>query len=181
MNEGTQLIESGAKLASESGGALDMINEQINLLNDMVIQVATAAEEQGTATGDIAENIRQISTLSQSSTENVQQIATLSQEAMQGTQEIAGLIQNSSTGVQQISQASKESNTGIQQIASVSQQSATGAQQSAQSSLQLAELSDQLQQLVGQFKLGENGEIQSATLVGLPRESDLALPKFQHK
>lgn len=99
MEQSVQEVEKGTERAARSGGAISDIIDQINSVNSQVGQIATAAEQQTATTGEITNNIHQIS----------------------------GVIQ----------------------------ETAKGAQDSAQAASMLAGLAEDLQQLVGQFKLAQ--------------------------
>jgi len=60
MEEGVREVETGTSEAAKSGVALESILEQISALTMQVNQIATAAEEQTATTGEITNNIQQI-------------------------------------------------------------------------------------------------------------------------
>lgn len=60
MEEGVHEVENGTNEAAKSGEALQSILHQIDDLSLQVSQIATAAEEQTATTGEIANNIQQI-------------------------------------------------------------------------------------------------------------------------
>jgi len=60
MEEGVREVETGTSEAAKSGIALESILDQISALNMQVNQIATAAEEQTATTGEITNNIQQI-------------------------------------------------------------------------------------------------------------------------
>jgi len=87
MGEGVREVEKGSTDASKSGEALQSILQQISDLSMQVNQIATAAEEQTTTTGEISSNIQQITAVvqltangSQESAAAATQLARLSEE-----------------------------------------------------------------------------------------------------
>lgn len=75
MEAGVKEVEIGTTDASRSGRALEQILEQINLVNDQVRQIATAAEQQTATTQEITSNIYQITEVVQGSSAGTQQSA----------------------------------------------------------------------------------------------------------
>lgn len=87
MGEGVREVEKGSIDAAKSGEALQSILQQINDLSMQVNQIATAAEEQTATTGEISNNIQQITAVvqmtangSQESAAAATQLARLSEE-----------------------------------------------------------------------------------------------------
>jgi methyl-accepting chemotaxis protein len=97
MEQGVRQVEAGTAEAAKSGEALTGIMEQISAVSMQVNQIATAAEQQSATTGQISDN--------------------------------------------------------IQQITEVVEATAAGAHQSAAAAAHLKGNADELQRLVGQFKL----------------------------
>ena len=65
MEEGNSEVERGTQEAARSGRALEDILEQINAVTTQANQIATAAEEQTATTGEISNNMMQITTVVQ--------------------------------------------------------------------------------------------------------------------
>ena len=103
MEAGVHEVENGTSEAARSGEALKEILEEINAVSMQVNQISTAAEEQTATTGEISNN--------------------------------------------------------MQQITEVVLETANGAQQSAGAASRLASLADDLQKLVGRFKLSETASV----------------------
>ena len=60
MEEGVHEVEKGAVSSHKSGQALEEIMDRINEVTMQINQIATAAEEQNASTGDVTNNILQI-------------------------------------------------------------------------------------------------------------------------
>lgn len=65
MNDGTTMVETGVDLAHEAGEALRQVVEGSQKVTDMIMQIATAAEQQSTVSSEISGNVEKISNLSQ--------------------------------------------------------------------------------------------------------------------
>ncbi|SNB46527.1 methyl-accepting chemotaxis protein [Geobacter sp. DSM 9736] len=86
MNEGVKDVERGTEEAAKSGVALQDILEQINSVTIQVSQIATAAEQQTATTGEISNNMQQITAV-------VQETARGAQESASAAQQLAGLAE----------------------------------------------------------------------------------------
>ncbi len=75
MQEGTREVEQGKILVNKSGQVLKEIIDGNERLTDIVIQVATASEQQSVTAEQISRNIESISSITQESTSGIQQIA----------------------------------------------------------------------------------------------------------
>ncbi len=60
MDEGVKEVENGTTDAERSGVALEQILSEIDAVSEQVHQIATAAEEQSATTGEITDNIHQM-------------------------------------------------------------------------------------------------------------------------
>ena len=75
MEAGVREVETGTVEAGKSGSALEEILQQINSVTMQVNQIATAAEEQTAATGEISGNIHTINEVVQGSATSARQSA----------------------------------------------------------------------------------------------------------
>ncbi|MBI5756058.1 MAG: methyl-accepting chemotaxis protein [Nitrospirae bacterium] len=91
MNEGTSEVESGVMLAHKSGEALRQIVEDAQKITDMILQIATTAEEQSSVSSEISRNVEKISCLSQENNTAASQTARASDDLL-----------NLATGLQQM-------------------------------------------------------------------------------
>lgn len=87
MDQGVREVELGTRDAAKSGTALESILAQIGDLSMQVNQIATAAEEQTATTGEITNNIQQI-------TAAVQVAANGSQESAAASAQLARLSED---------------------------------------------------------------------------------------
>jgi len=112
----------------ESVSAIESIVAIINEINTIVVSVATAIEEQSATTREISNNVSQAGTGVQEVNENVNQ-----------TSVVAGTVTEE---IQQVSQASGEISTGSGQV--------------NDSAAELSRLAENLNEMVGRFKLNQN-------------------------
>lgn len=78
--------------ASEAGAALRRIEEQVQVINDMNAQIASAAEEQTAVSNDISRNIESIRGVSDESAQGAQQTAQASEELARLSERLNRLV-----------------------------------------------------------------------------------------
>lgn len=110
---------------NESVAAINSIVSIINEINEIVITVATAIEEQSATTQEIANNVAQAAQGIQEVNENVSQ-----------TSSVAGEVTRDIT---EVSQAANEMDAGSHQVKT--------------SAMELSKLAEQLNEMVGRFKI----------------------------
>jgi PAS domain S-box-containing protein len=92
MQQGTEEVESGKKLAQKAGESLREIITGAEHVVDIVSQVAAASEEQSSAAEQISKNIEAISSVTQESASGIQQIAHASEDLNRLTLNLQELI-----------------------------------------------------------------------------------------
>ncbi len=90
INSGQEKTMSTSEEISEAGAVLQSIVKAVSKINNMNIQIATAAEEQAAVSDSISDNIHSISNLSQGAVARVdknlqaaQQLQTMSEDLSQ--------------------------------------------------------------------------------------------------
>ncbi|HAI10080.1 MAG TPA: methyl-accepting chemotaxis protein [Phycisphaerales bacterium] len=130
-------------------------------------EVRKLAERTTTATKEVAQSIEDIQNQTKSAVSRMSQgtqsveegveAASQADEALQrivtSSNQVTGMIQNIASAAKEQTTASDQISSNINSINSVTQQSATGITQTATAAHQLSGLSEQLQQLVGRFKV----------------------------
>jgi methyl-accepting chemotaxis protein len=130
-------------------------------------EVRKLAERTTTATKEVAQSINAIQTETDTAvkrmnagTQRVDEGVVLAEKAgeslhaiVEGSDKVARLIQSIAAASEEQSTTSQIISQNVDSINSVTRQSAEGAQQAALAANQLSEKSEQLQCLVGQFKL----------------------------
>ncbi len=118
-------IEGIQGSASSAVTSIGQIGEVINKVNDVSRSIASAVEEQSITTKEIAQNVSQTAAGSESISNGMEQLASSAQE-----------ITRNITGVDE-----------------ATRQAAQGASQTQTASSEMSKLGEQLQSLVGQFKI----------------------------
>lgn len=124
-NEIREKITGIQDVARETGSEIDDVSKIINDVNDITLTIATAIEEQSAATGEIAGNVSQASEGFQSVTENMAQVSGITSEI---SSDLSGV--NESAKEMLMDSSLVDSGAG-----------------------KLADLSHELSQLVGKFRI----------------------------
>ncbi len=82
MEEGVTQVSRGTEEAARSGEALQEILRHASAITSQISQVAIAAEEQTTTTGEISGNINQITTIAQKTVQEVQNSVAAARQLM---------------------------------------------------------------------------------------------------
>lgn len=93
MEQGVREVETGTGEAARSGLALQQILEQINDVTMQVNQIATAAEEQTATTSEISNNMMQITNVVQINAKGAEESALASGQLAQQARELKQLVQ----------------------------------------------------------------------------------------
>ncbi|MEE9441245.1 MAG: methyl-accepting chemotaxis protein [candidate division Zixibacteria bacterium] len=80
MDEAGKLVEEGKGLADKAGNSLDAINSISQQVTDMIVQIATAADQQSSAAEQISKNMEMISNVSKESAAGAEQSASAAEE-----------------------------------------------------------------------------------------------------
>jgi len=92
MEEGVAEVEKGAEYSIGSGQALQRIIEQVNEVTLQVNQIATAAEQQTTTTGEITCNMQKISNVFQQTARGVTDTASAAATLSRQSEELQRLV-----------------------------------------------------------------------------------------
>jgi methyl-accepting chemotaxis protein len=121
----SEKISSVQTTSTESVAAIESIVKVINDINDIVTTVATAIEEQSATTQEISDNVSQIAEGIQEVNENINQTSAVTGEVTQN--------------ITNVSQSADEVKTGSQQVMT--------------SASELSKLAENLNEMVGRFKI----------------------------
>lgn len=165
--ESQQIVDDTAKAMAEIAEKIQIIETiagQTRILSLNATIEASRAQEHGKAFAVVAQEVRQLSDITQKSAEKIVALAkstlSVSERAEQMFAYLAPLIQQTTVLVQEISFASQEQqkgveqvNLGMQQLDQVTQQNVTTAEVLAATAETLAAKADQLQTMVAFFQV----------------------------
>jgi methyl-accepting chemotaxis protein len=92
MQAGQEKSEDSVRKSDEARGALQSIETAVSEINDMNVQIASAAEEQSAVAEEINRNVVAIRDISRQTTEGVQQTAGASQNLLQVARQLQSLV-----------------------------------------------------------------------------------------
>ena len=78
MEQGTRKAQDSVTKAESVGGSLDTIAEAVSTINNMNMQIASAAEEQASVSEEVGRNVTNINQIANDSAENIRQISATS-------------------------------------------------------------------------------------------------------
>lgn len=92
MEAGTKEVNEGVTLANQAGESLVQIVAAVQKVNDMIRQIATAAEQQSTAAEEISKSIEEIASVTKETSQGSNQTATASHELSRMATELQGTV-----------------------------------------------------------------------------------------
>ncbi|HHJ80625.1 MAG TPA: methyl-accepting chemotaxis protein [Candidatus Tenderia electrophaga] len=92
MNAGRKQAESSVEQAASAGEAITAITAQVDIINDMNTQIASAAEQQSAVSEEVNRNIQNINQMADQTSENAQQASTASQQLSGAANKLSELL-----------------------------------------------------------------------------------------
>ena len=93
MDEAGKLVDDGKALADKAGNSLTEINSMSQRVTDMIIQIATASDQQSAAAEEISKNMDHITTIVRETASGAEQSASAAEELnrqAEGMQQMIG-------------------------------------------------------------------------------------------
>jgi methyl-accepting chemotaxis protein len=143
MENGTQEVEAGYKMASDAGDSLDDILRKAVEVGKQVEQISNAANDLSTLSTDMVKITDSISSIVEQNTAATEQMAASSKEVSSHVEGLAGVSEENSA-------ASEEVSAAAEQISAQSEQVVASAQS-------LSKMSDELKKTIAVFKVSGNG------------------------
>jgi methyl-accepting chemotaxis protein len=153
IEDGTEEVAAGVKLAEEAGKALGNILDSVESVNNQITQISAAAEEVNASSMEMVGTIEGVSAIVEQNTAAAQQMAASSNEVSDSVENITTAAGQNSSIAQQVYASIDELNSQVQEVASSSQL--------------LARTAQDLHQVVSTFKLKSperQGEAESSQI-----------------
>ncbi len=93
MEQSREQAHTAVKHATESGNAFSIITEAVSRINDMNVQISSAAEQQGAVSEEINKNIVRISDMASQTASGAEQTSTASNDLARMATELRGLVE----------------------------------------------------------------------------------------
>ncbi|MCH7786387.1 MAG: CHASE3 domain-containing protein, partial [Chloroflexi bacterium] len=146
VDEGTREVGEGVKLAEQAGEALTNIQTSVAGVTEQVEQISAAAEEVSASSDEMTRIIEGVSSITEQNSAATEQMAASSEEVSRAIDGIASVSEQNSASTQEVSASTEQMGAQVEEVVASSQS--------------LAQMSEDLQEVVGSFNLnGANGGV----------------------
>ncbi|MBN1875169.1 MAG: hypothetical protein JXA33_13135 [Anaerolineae bacterium] len=139
MHRGVVEVDAGVFRARESGRALSNILTAVGAVNRQMDEIATAAQQMNILSGEMVHAIEAVSAVVEENTAATEEMAASAEDVLGTIGEIAGISEEQSASIEEVSASIEEVSAQAEEVTA------------AAAALQM--MSQDLQQLVAQFKL----------------------------
>ncbi len=146
MHEGSTEVEHGVEQANQAGKALDEILNGARNVNRQVVQIAAAAQQMSSLSVELVIATDSVSAVVEENTAATEEMSAGSSEVSRAIENIASVSEENSAAVEEVSASTEEMSAQVEQVTASAQN--------------LAEMAATLQQVVAQFKLSADRQVQ---------------------
>ncbi|GEM_PF-1058613 len=139
MQEGSNEVKDGYRMASEAGDALEDILKATTDVSDQIEQISAVGEQLNVVANELVTNVDGVGSIAEQTTASAQEMFTTSQEVSKSIESVAGIAEENSAATEEVSASAEEMGAQVQQIVA--------------SSSSLKEMAAELQEVVAVFKL----------------------------
>ena len=151
MEQGSQEVKDGYRLASEAGDSLEDILQETNKVSDQIEQISAAGEQLAAAANELVTVIDSVGSVTEQNTAAAQQMESSGQEVGKAIETVAGIAEENSAATQQVSASAEEMGAQVEEI--------------IVSSTSLKQMAATLQDSVTAFNIDGNGAVAEKVLV----------------
>lgn len=141
MEKGTTEVESGVKLAKDAGGALSEILESVDAVSQHMTSVSNSAVKMEEVARKVYAIVNEIVELIEQTNESTIEVAKSSHSASEDIANVVSISQTNAAATQEIAATSEEQSAAITRVAGWTEK--------------LAIMAQDLEQLIVQFKIGD--------------------------
>ncbi len=142
MDEGAKEVERGVLIANEAGASLNDILKASEAVNQQAEQAAAAAEQMSASANELVAAVDSVSAVVEENTAATEEMAAGSSEVTQAIENIASVSEENSAAVEHVSASAEEMSAQVEEVTA--------------SAEELANLAQNLKEIVYQFKLSNN-------------------------
>jgi methyl-accepting chemotaxis protein len=139
MHQGGKEVDSGYRLASDAGQALDAILTRSKDVNTQVDRILAAADQLNTLSARTAEAIDRINRI-------IEQNAAATEQMVRGSKEVSASVESSASVAEQNISAAEEVSVSVDKMSAQAEEALSAAHS-------LAEMSDEMERAVSVFKV----------------------------
>ncbi|MCL5257067.1 MAG: methyl-accepting chemotaxis protein, partial [Chloroflexi bacterium] len=162
MEQGAGEVESGVGLAEDAGRALQSILTAVELTRNQVEQIAAAAQEMNAASGEVVKAMDEVARIVEQNTAATEEMAAGSDQVSRAIEQIAAISEENSAAAEEVSAGTEEMSAQVEEVVASSQE--------------LAQMAQQLQEVVARFRLSEGQAGRDSELVYRRRKDDWSQP-----
>lgn len=139
MEIGTKEVEEGVAVAQEAGKSLEEIVSVVGRSNEGVIEITKIIAEIMAASKEVSNAISNVAAITEENTAATEEISASTQQVSGAMQNISAITEESSAAAEEVSASTEEMTASVEEIASSSQT--------------LKDMADNLNTIVGRFKI----------------------------
>jgi methyl-accepting chemotaxis protein len=139
MQQSGEQVENGVQQANDSGRALSLILDTVSEMTQQAEQAAQASIRMQEASNDLVSSVDSVSAVIEENTAATEEMNASSSEVTQAIENIASISEENSAAVEEVSASAEEMAAQVQEVSDAAQA--------------LRELSDELREIVNQFRL----------------------------
>lgn len=145
MDQSSKEVSDGTALGNQAGEALSRIQEAVASVVSQAQEVASAAQQMSSSSSEVIKAIENVSAITEQSTAATEEMAASSGEVTRQIEQVAAVSEQNAAAAQEVSATTQEQNAAAEEMSAASEE--------------LATMAKQLQEMLSQFKMTEDGQV----------------------
>ena len=146
MEQGSNEVKDGYRLASEAGNSLDDILQETSKVSNQIEQISAAGEQLAAAANELVTVIDNVGAITEQNTAAAQQMEASGEEVGKAIETVAGIAEENSAATEQVSASAEQMGAQVEEI--------------IVSSTSLKQMAATLQASVAVFKVNGHGAVE---------------------